>query len=47
MELVALLVMFFATSASIVVAICTLRAMARDNEELGRFVGFARLPLSD
>lgn len=47
MDIVALLVIAVTTLASVVVAVLTLRAMARDNEELSRFVGFARLPLSD
>lgn len=47
MDIVALTVIVSTTLASIAVAFLTLRAMARDNEELSRFVGFARLPLSD
>jgi len=47
MEIVAPIVIIFATLASIAVAVLTLRAMAQDNDELSRFVGLARLPLSD
>lgn len=47
MEIVALIVIFLATMASIGVAALTLREMARDNDELSTFVGFARLPLCD
>lgn len=47
MDIVALIVIVFATLASVVVAVLTLRAMARDNEELSSFVGFARLPLGE
>lgn len=45
MDIVALSVVFLATFASIVVAALTLRAMARDNDELSAFLGFAPLPL--
>lgn len=44
MEVVALTVFIFASLASIAVAALTLRAMARDNEELSAFVGFTSLP---
>lgn len=44
MDVVALIVTVVASVASLVVAVLTLRAMARDNEELGAFVAFARLP---
>lgn len=44
MDVVALTVSVVATVASVVVAVLTLRAMARDNEELGAFVAFARWP---
>lgn len=47
MDIVALIVIVFATLASVAVAALTLRAMARDDEELSSFVGFTRLPLSD
>ncbi len=44
---VALLVTVLAMLGSIVVAVLTLRAMARDDEELSRFVAFTRVPLRD
>ena len=47
MDIVALIVAFSATLASIVVAAMTLRAMAQDTEELSAFVGFAHLPRRD
>lgn len=47
MDVVALLVISIPTLASLVVAILTLREMARDEEELSSFVAFARMRLRD